>query len=685
MKKAIATPDKTVALAGNPNVGKSTVFNGLTGLRQHTGNWSGKTVETAEGLCRYSKETIRLVDLPGTYSLATHSPEEEVAREFLCLGDWDTVVILCDACCLERNLTLVLQILEITPHAIVCLNLIDEAARRGIRVLPEALAERLGVPVLAISAKSKADLRRLTQTMEGNPDNPAPPILMRYPLAVEAAITKAETFLGNIANGKLSRRWIALQLLTEEETDLCELLRLTDEVTAEMLTLREELREAGYTAELLRDIRAELAVQRAQELAEGVTRHHGRKSSEVDRRLDRILTGKPWCFAVMLALLLIVFYLTIRLSNYPSQWLSSLFAWGQNLLTELFFRIGAPPWLHGLLVLGVYRTLGWVISVMLPPMMIFFPLFTLLEEAGYLPRIAFNLDRPFCKCNACGKQALTMCMGFGCNAVGVTGCRIIDSKRERLLAILTNAFVPCNGKFPALIALLTLFFIGSASGVMGNLLSAALLTLLILLSLAATLAVTKLLSLTLLRGEPSAFTLELPPYRRPQVGRVILRSILDRSLLVLGRAAAVAAPAGAVIWLLGNLTVGELSLLAHLSALLDPIGRVIGLDGVILTAFLLGLPANEIVIPIMLMAYSSNATLVEATSVSQMGEVFAANGWTPVTGICVILFFLFHWPCSTTLLTVRRETKSIPLTLLAALLPTAVGCLLCGLIAAIAG
>jgi len=372
----------------------------------------------------------------------------------------------------------------------------------------------------------------------------------------------------------------------------------------------------------------------------------------------------------------LIFWITISGANYPSALLSDLFFYIQGKLTALFNWLGAPDWLHDSLVLGLYRTLAWVVSVMLPPMAIFFPLFTLLEDSGYLPRIAFNLDKPFKKCNACGKQALTMCMGFGCNAVGVTGCRIIDSKRERLLAIMTNNLVPCNGRFPTIISIITMFFcIGS--GLTHSLLSALILTAVILFGIATTFAVTKLLSKTVLKGEPSSYTLELPPYRKPQIGKVIVRSVFDRTLFVLGRSVAVAAPAGLIIWIMANIFINDISILQHCASFLDPFAQLLGLDGVILLAFILGSPANEIVVPIIIMAYMNTGSLSELSSLSAMRELFIANGWTVYTAISVILFSLLHWPCATTILTIKKETGSIKWTALAVLLPTALSIVIC--------
>ena len=404
-----------------------------------------------------------------------------------------------------------------------------------------------------------------------------------------------------------------------------------------------------------------------------------------DRRLDKVLTSKWAGYPIMLALLALVFWITITGANYPSALLSDLLFQVQDRLLGVFHYIGAPEWLTGMLVLGIYRVLAWVVSVMLPPMAIFFPMFTLLEDSGYLPRIAYNLDKPFKCCHACGKQALTMCMGFGCNAAGIVGCRIIDSPRERLIAMVTNNFVPCNGRFPTLIAIISMFFVGVAGGAGNTLLSSLLLTLLILFGILMTFAVSKALSMTVLKGVPSSFTLELPPYRRPQIGKVIVRSIFDRTLFVLGRAIVVAAPAGLLIWIMANVYVGDLSLLAHCSAFLDPFARLMGLDGVILMAFILGLPANEIVIPIIIMAYMAQGSLLEFDSLTQLKELLVANGWTWVTAVCTMLFSLMHWPCSTTLLTIRKETGGWKWVIASFLIPTLCGIALCMLVAGVAG
>lgn len=562
------TGERIVALAGNPNVGKSTVFNALTGMRQHTGNWAGKTVGCACGRCRSAREQYLLVDLPGTYSLQPHSAEEAVACDFVRGGKADAVVVVCDATCLERTLVLALQMHSVTPNTIVCVNLLDEARHKRIHIDLPALQAQLGMPVVGVTARKKKTLRALLDTL--------------------------------------------------------------DAVMAAPQPRPDGAPEAGDPAD---------DVRRAEVICRAAVRRETPEYAARDRRLDRLLTSRATGYPIMLLGLAAVLWLTIAGANAPSEWLAHFFGWVQGRFSTLLIFLHAPPWLQGLLVDGMFRTLAWVVAVMLPPMAIFFPLFTLLEDAGYLPRVAYNLDRPFQACRACGKQALTMCMGLGCNAAGVVGCRIIDSERERLLAVLTNSLMPCNGRFPALIALMTMFFS--------------------------------------LSGSTLTFALELPPYRAPQVGQVLVRSVFDRTLFVLGRAAAVAAPAGMVLWALANVHPGGVSLLTRCAAALDPLGQAMGMDGVLLLAFVLGFPANEIVLPIAVMGYLAQGSLSDALGLAQMHALLTANGWTWTTAVSAVLFFLLHWPCSTTLWTIRRETGSAKWTLLAALLPTALGMALC--------
>ena len=688
MENRIPEPDRSrpvIALAGNPNVGKSTVFNALTGMKQHTGNWAGKTVTNASGRCTYGGFDCTLVDLPGTYSLLAQSAEEAAARNFLCFGESDAAVIVCDATTLERNLNLVLQVLELTGRAVVCVNLMDEAEKKGVRVDLAKLSAELGVPAVGTSARSGRGLRSLVETVQSVLPRDPEPKRIRYLPALENALEILEPVLRTKLGGKLPARWTALRLLDPDEALLAAVeehlsfpLRQDPEVKRALFKAGRYLEEQGLIDERLRDAMVSCIVLRAEEVCcEAVSRPTA--CCARDRRLDRVFTGKWTGFPVMLLLLALIFWITVAGANYPSQLLSRGLFWVEDRLRAGLTALSPPEWAVGLLIDGMFHVLAWVVSVMLPPMAIFFPLFTLLEDFGYLPRVAFNLDRCFQKARACGKQCLTMLMGLGCNAVGVSGARIIDSPRERLIAILTNSLMPCNGRFPTLILLIGMFFAGTPAW--SSALSSLALAGVLVLGVLMTFLLSRLLSGTILKGTPSSFTLELPPYRRPQVGKVLVRSVLDRTLFVLGRAAAVAAPAGLILWLIANISVGGQSLLALCAGFLDPAARIFGMDGVILMAFLLGFPANEIVLPIILMAYAASGTLTDLGSAAEVRALLVQNGWTWVTAACTLVFSLMHWPCSTTLLTVRKETGSLRWTLLAAALPTVAGLCLCFLIA----
>lgn len=668
--------DKLIALAGNPNVGKSTIFNSLTGMRQHTGNWPGKTVSNARGYCRGQERGYVMVDLPGTYSLMADSPEEVLARDFICFGGADAVLVVCDATCLDRNMNLLLQTMETGRPVLLCVNLLDEAESKGIHIDLKTLEDKLGIPVIGTVARDKKSREKILSAMDRAFDIPVKREMANipYPEPVEQALEALMPLAGEIEG--LSPRFICLRLLLGEMDD-----RVGLELREAAREQREFLAQNGIDTDRLHDMLVSSLVKTGERLCQGAVENGEGGYGSRDRAIDRIVTSHIFGYPLMIVLLALVFYLTIKGANYPSQWLSTgLFKIYDGLL-KLLPSLGAPYWLTGIAVDGAYKTLAWVVSVMLPPMAIFFPLFTLLEDSGYLPRIAYNLDRPFCRCGSCGRQALTMAMGFGCNAAGVVGCRIINSRRERLLAIITNSLVPCNGRFPTLIALISMFLI--SGGGENALLSALALTGLILLSVALTFISTKLLSMTLLKGESSAFVLELPPYRRPELGKVIVRSVMDRTLFVLGRAAAVAAPAGAVLWLLANIGIGGENVLALLSRNLEPLGRLLGMDGAILLAFILGFPANEIVLPIAVMIYSMSGSLNELGELTALRPLLEAQGWTAMTALCVMLFSLCHWPCSTTLLTIKKETGSFKWTALSALLPTALGVALCMAVSAL--
>ncbi len=673
--------DRIIALAGNPNVGKSTVFNALTGLKQHTGNWPGKTVENAQGYYDYNEQGYILVDVPGSYSLIARSAEEEVARDFICFGDPDAVLVVCDATSLSRNLNLVLQVIETGKKLVVCVNLFDEAKKRNIVIDLDALEQKLGVPVVGTAARSNIGLTELVQAVESAVEKPIPNNFISYPDFIEKGISILEPLVKDIIGEKLNARWLAIKILDGDQNFQKSLeeylgfdLTKKAEIVAGLQQYQDYLSEQGREMIEVQDGIVAMVVQYSVLIAQEVVKEPSVPSDQRDRKLDKIFTSKKTGFPIMLLILFLILWITISGANYPSTLLAKVLFGFEEWLAKGAASIGVPALLIDMLIHGVFNVMAWVVSVMLPPMAIFFPLFTLLEDFGYLPRVAFNLDRLFRNCDACGKQALTMCMGYGCNAVGVTGARIIDSPRERLIAIITNNFSPCNGRFPILISIISIFVIGGTTGILNSVLGALSLVAVILFSVGMTLLTSKILSKTVLKGIPSSFTLELPPYRKPQIGKVIVRSIIDRTVKVLGRAVMTAAPTGLILWLLSNISYGDSVLLYAITDFLDPFGKALGMDGVIITGFILGLPANEIVMPIIIMIYLAQAGggLVELEGAA-LGRLLAANGWTWVTAISVLLFTVMHWPCATTLLTIRKETQSFKWTLVSFLVPVLSG------------
>ena len=616
-KENFSDYEYTIAIAGNPNVGKSTIFNGLTGLHQHTGNWTGKTVENAAGICKYKGINYLLVDIPGTYSLMADSEEEKIARDYISSGKADVTLIILDATCLERNLNLVFQIMNLTDNIVVCVNLLDEAEKKGIKINLEKLSSLLGVPVVGTIARKKKTLENLMQT------------------------------LSNVCNQTIS-------------------------------FIPESIDYTGNDEEYLENI-----FKKAHNISSEVCKIEKTDYNEKDKKIDKILTSKKFGIPIMILFFCLIFWITIVGANYPSELLSNLFNSIEPYFKSFLEFINSPTWLTSLLLDGVYKTVTWIVSVMLPPMAIFFPLFTLLEDLGYLPRIAFNLDKCFKKCCSSGKQALTMCMGFGCNAAGIIGCRIISSPRERLIAILTNSFVPCNGRFPFLITIATIFFSGAiyyGESLKSSLISTLIVFIVICIGIAFTFLVSYILSKTILKGKPDCTILELPPYRKPQIGKILVHSLIDRTLFVLGRALSVAIPAGIIIWILANIQISDISLLTYIANFFDPFAKLMGLDGYILTAFLLGLPANEIVLPIILMCYTQAGSLIDLENIHSIFEILSTHGWTIVTAINVMIFSLLHFPCGTTLLTIKRETKSLKWAIVSFILPTTIGIILCMLI-----
>ena len=646
-----------VALVGTPNVGKSTIYNALTHNHEHTGNWAGKTVGVTKGECDYLDCKYIFYDLPGTYSLISKSKEEVVATDFIVFEDFDVAVVVSDATSLDKGINLALQTKEICKNVVVCINLVDEAKKKGITIDYDLLEKRLGSRVIPTSARDKMGLEELLNAIKLS--KPQEYLDISYGI-LDSPI---KSLVSTIKTDQYNPKWIALKILEDNTYYIQKLEKLGLEIPS-------------YTVDV--DVHLEVAIKlsfEAKQILKDVITYK-KDTHDRTRKIDKILTSKIWGIPIMLGILFICFYITIIGANYPSSLLFSFFSILEEPLANLLEFISLPSGFIDLLVSGVYKTLYWVISVMMPPMLIFFPMFTFLEDLGVLPRIAFNMDRAFSKCKACGKQALTMCMGIGCNAVGVTGARIIDSKRERLIAILTNLFMPCNGKFPSLIAIITVFFVG-LNKTYGTLLCALILTGFIALGITLTFLVSYILSKTILKGEPSSFTLELPPYRMPKLWDTIKYSVRERAIFVLGRAVSVAIPAGVLIWIVANIEIQGIPILTYIVNFLDPVGLLLGLDGVILLALILGFPANEIVIPIMLMCYLNTSTLIDMDNLNVLKDILVSNGWTIKTALSFIILFMYRFPCSTTLLTICRETNSKFYTFLSVVIPMSIGVLLC--------
>lgn len=669
----------TIALAGNPNVGKSTIFNALTGLNQHTGNWPGKTVASAHGIYTYNKKDFLIVDLPGTYSLMSNSQEEEIARDYICFAKPDATLVVVDATCLERNLNLVYQVMELTNNVIVCVNLLDEAKKHGISINLEKLSELLGVPVVGTTARNPKTLKKLLSTIDSSctNSNSISPKLVKYHPKIEKDIKEISEKLKDIIipnNNIHLHRWLSIQFIIQDSKILTTIEKHFNIDTSKFIKL---LNLNNSDSSQKRDLIVSSIIFKAEDITNDVCTFENINHRNRDRKIDKILTSKTFGIPIMLLLLGLIFWITIVGANYPSTWLSNLFSYIETKLVFLFDFFNSPTWLKSLFINGIYCTLTWIIAVMLPPMAIFFPLFTFLEDLGFLPRIAFNLDNYFKKSCTSGKQSLTMCMGFGCNAAGVVGCRIIDSEREKLIAILTNSFVPCNGRFPLLITIATAFIGCYFSGILSTVFSAVTVLAIILLGIFLTLIISKILSKTLLKGKPSSFILELPPYRKPQLSKILVRSLIDRTLFVLLRAIYIAIPAGILIWAFANIYIGGSSVLFYIASFLDPFASLIGLDGYILAAFILAIPANEIVLPILLMGYLSSSTLISLDEISNLKNILLSNGWTILTAINVMIFSLLHFPCSTTLLTIKKETNSWKWAGISFLLPTVCGIIVC--------
>jgi len=664
----------TVGVAGNPNVGKSVIFNALTGSRQHVGNWPGKTVERAEGVFHYQSWEIRLVDLPGTYSLAAQSPEEVIARDYILSDEPDVVIDIVDATCLERNLNLALQILELTGRVVVALNLMDEVRRQGWKIDAEALEADLGVPVVPTVATEGEGLPKLLAAIVdvATGQRQTHPAAVNYGLTVGGYVESLEADLARMGMGG-RRRWVALKLLEDDpqiveafqQGDLaaCRLEPDDDALPVSPEALQAVLNRAVRLREGTRpDAKVEI-VRRRFEFAHDVVHRVARRLRPVEEsmteRIDRIVTHKVWSWPIMLAMLTLVFWITIKGGEIGGGWLEAGLSRLIRLSRAWLTSIQAPWWVSGALVDGLLMGTGTVIAAMLPPMIILFVAFALLEDLGLLPRMAFNLDRPMRAVGSQGKQTLTWGMGFGCNVTGVMASRIIENKKVRLASILTSPLIICSGSYGAGVALAIALFGDRALPVILSL---------VFLSLGAAFLATLILNRTIFRGEPGGFVLEMPPYRRPKFGQVAWRALVDRVAHTMWRAVEFAAPATLLIWVLGNVPPGapfEQTAIGWLVRTLAPLGRLWGLSGEMLTALLFTLPAKEIIVPALAMTYGLQASLAESEQVL----AYLPQAWTPLTAYTFLLFFMLYLPCLVTVWATWKETRSLKWTLMGLVVP----------------
>jgi len=652
----------TVGIAGNPNSGKSSIFNALTGSRQHVGNWPGKTIERAEGVFYEDNWEIHLVDLPGTYSLAAQSPEEIIARDYIISEEPDVVVNVVDATSLERNLNLTVQLLELTDRVVVALNLMDEVRRQGCEIDVEALDMALGVPVVSTVATEGEGLPRLKAALievaEGH--RKTLPASVDYGLTVEGYVKSLETNLVKLGiNGR--SRWIALRLLEDDPEiikgfksgELSAFTLSEDAPLAYPESLKALVRRADRLREATHpDARVEIVRRRfefAHNLVQQTSRRKRPPEQSLTQRVDRIITHRVWSWPIMLAILIVVLWVTIKGANVPSEMLGTTFIWLADRSRDFLGNLNAPWWVIGSLVDGLIVGTGTVIAVMLPPMIIFFTAFSLLEDIGFIPRVAFNMDRLMRAVGSQGKHTMVAMMSFGCNVTGVFSCRIIENAKDRIVAIITSPLILCNGRFGAGLALVILFFGDRALPVMLVYLA---------ISVGAMLFATWILNRLFFRREPGGFVMELPPYRKPKWGQVIRRSLVHQVGHTMGRAVMIAAPAMLIIWALGNLppyAPFEQTAVGHMVSMLDPLGRPFGLTGEMLTSLIFTLPAKEIVVSSLAMTYGLQTTLADSQTILS----HLTWTWTPLVAFSFITFYMLYLPCLVTVWATWKETRII--------------------------
>lgn len=628
--------NKNILLVGNPNVGKSSIFNILTHSHEHTGNWTGKTVKLARKNIINTNYT--LIDLPGIYSLSSLSDEEIVAKDTLLFEQYEKIIYVMDSSNIEKNLHLLLQILEINKNIILCLNMVDELDIKGIKINDKKLSEILDIKVIRCSASKNIGIKELIESLDEENKSSYNYI---YDYNIEKGISDIFEYLTN----QFKSRFIALKLLEKDIT-------LVDSI------------KTKYKIDIIdKDIQNYLMHVNSEEISDSVSNLLNNISKNIYNEvveiskekeigtIDKIFSKKIYALPIMFIIMFGIFFITIVLANYPSELLSLIFNKVEICLVNLSNILKIPSYIYEPIIYGIYRVVSFIVSVMFPPLVIFFFLFTYAEESGILPRLAFNFDKVF-KCSGChGKQALTICSGFGCNACAIVGSRIIDSKRDKLIAILTNSFIPCNGRFPMIIALITMFFTNSNNKLQVSLY----LTLFVILAILISLLTSFILSKTILKGYNGFFILELPDYKKVKFKKVLKNSLVYKSLSILKKAVLVSIPCGIIIYFMTNTTIGNLSLFKIASNFLEPFGKLLGLDGVILLSFFLALPANEIVLPIIIMGYLGSKNVPMISNYLTIKEVLINNSWTYMTALSTILFSIMHFPCGTTLATIKSE------------------------------
>lgn len=637
--------DKLILLSGNPNVGKTSIFRLLTGIHHQIKNLTGKSISAQMGRIKNNKEYV-IVDLPGIYSLLGSTDEEILVRDTILFDNTHKNIIVIDSCFLEKNLNLVFQILEMNKNVLLCLNFIDELNNKKIEINTEKLSELLDVPVIMCSAKNNIGINDLIKSFDIEKNSS---YFLNYGGKIESLLNDFIPLIGLDAIYDINKRFVALKLL---EGDKSIVKSIYSRYGIDILSkeVNEFLRNINFE-----EIRKEVAIiinNECKTVASKTIKYLNQDINENSKKIDKIITSKKWGIILSLLSFFLVFYLTIVLSNYPSRFLNIFFNFIENKLYDIFIYLKVTKYIYEPLIFGIFRIIGKIISTMLPPMAIFFTLFSLGEESGLLPRIVFNCDKIFKCCKSHGKQALTMCMGFCCNAYGVIGSKVIDSPRDKLVAILTNNFIPCSGRISLLISIISIFFIKETN----NFYISLILVGFILFGIFISLFITKILATTVLKNINSHFTLELPPYRKPNIKSVIYRSFIDKTLFILIKAIKVSLPAGIIIWLFANININEISLLNHISHFLNPFAELLGLDGFILFAFILALPANEIVLVIILMGYLSSGIMITIpTNITELKEILVNNGWDTIKALNVCLFSIMNCPCLTTFLTIKKE------------------------------